>query len=422
MGKVFYDMGFLATASVIDCSATDLVGQYVGQTGPKVQQMLDKALGKVLFIDEAYRLGEGAFASEAIDELVDCLTKPRYLNKLVTILAGYDADIDKLISTNPGLSSRFPETIRFENLTPDHCVELLGQILQKKGVSLGAISDSPILKDAMFQLNKTPHWGNARDIHTLAKQVYGSILRARREQITPDPLLSPAVLGDIIINSIRAMTAERQTRASNSESARQVRLMPPPQMTQPLVSQDRPTVAPSAIAELENAVERIHLDPIETSPAPEAISRDAGVSDSIWHQLQLDIQAAEQDAQREQALIESMDRDRREAEETEQALRNKTAELSIAQGTDDDEENERRRRHEQARLEHLRALTRRREAHDEWERAKKAAEEERRKEAVAQQKLRKMGVCCMGYRWIKQMGGYGCAGGGHYVSNEQLGL
>lgn len=415
-------MGFLATASVIDCSATDLVGQYVGQTGPKVQQMLDKALGKVLFIDEAYRLGEGAFASEAIDELVDCLTKPRYLNKLVTILAGYDADIDKLISTNPGLSSRFPETIRFENLTPDHCVELLGQILQKKGVSLGAISGSPILKDAMFQLTKTPHWGNARDIHTLAKQVYASILRARREQITPDPLLSPAVLGDIIINSIRAMTAERQTRASNAESARQVRLMPLPQMTQPLVSQDRPTVSPFAIAELENAVERIHLDPIETSPAPEAISRDAGISDSIWHQHQSDIQAAEQDAQREQALIEFMDRDRREAEETEQALRNKTAELSIAQAKGDDEENERRRRHEQARLEHLRALIRRREAHDAWERAKKAAEEERRKEAVAQQKLRDLGVCVAGFRWIKQKGGYRCAAGGHYVGNEQLGL
>lgn len=59
MGKVFYDMGFLSTADVIDCSASDLVGQYVGQTGPKVIKQLDRALGRVLFIDEAYRLAVG---------------------------------------------------------------------------------------------------------------------------------------------------------------------------------------------------------------------------------------------------------------------------------------------------------------------------------------------------------------------------
>jgi AAA+ superfamily predicted ATPase len=52
MGKVFYDMGFLAQAKVEQCSATDMIGQYVGQTGPKVQKLLEKAMGRVLFIDE----------------------------------------------------------------------------------------------------------------------------------------------------------------------------------------------------------------------------------------------------------------------------------------------------------------------------------------------------------------------------------
>lgn len=61
MGKVFYDMGFLAKAEVVERSATELVGSYVGQTGPKVQKVLESALGRVLFIDEAYRLaGEGS--------------------------------------------------------------------------------------------------------------------------------------------------------------------------------------------------------------------------------------------------------------------------------------------------------------------------------------------------------------------------
>lgn len=83
MGKVYYDMGFLAEAAVIECSATDLIGQYVGQTGPKVQKKFDDALGRVLFVDEAYRLAEGHFAKEAMDEIVDCLTKEKYQNKLV---------------------------------------------------------------------------------------------------------------------------------------------------------------------------------------------------------------------------------------------------------------------------------------------------------------------------------------------------
>jgi SpoVK/Ycf46/Vps4 family AAA+-type ATPase len=90
MGKVYYDMGFLSQAKVIESSATDLVGQYVGQTGPKVQKLMETALGKVLFIDEAYRLAEGHFATEAMDELVDCITKPKFAQKLIVILAGYD--------------------------------------------------------------------------------------------------------------------------------------------------------------------------------------------------------------------------------------------------------------------------------------------------------------------------------------------
>lgn len=83
MGKVYYDMGFLAEARVVECSATDLIAGYVGQTGPKVQKKFDEALGAVLFIDEAYRLAGEHFAKEAMDEIVDCLTKERYQNKLV---------------------------------------------------------------------------------------------------------------------------------------------------------------------------------------------------------------------------------------------------------------------------------------------------------------------------------------------------
>ena len=110
IGKIYYDMGFLATAEVVECSAKDMVGEYVGQTGPKTEKLVERALGKVLFIDEAYRLAEGHFAKEAVDELVDCVTKPKFFQKIIIVLAGYDKDINRLMSLNPGLTSRFPGT------------------------------------------------------------------------------------------------------------------------------------------------------------------------------------------------------------------------------------------------------------------------------------------------------------------------
>ena len=82
--------------------------------------MLERALGKVLFVDKAYRLREGHFASEAIDKLVDIITKPKFLSKVVIILIGYDNNMNRLIAVNPGLLSRFSEEIIFRDITPNH--------------------------------------------------------------------------------------------------------------------------------------------------------------------------------------------------------------------------------------------------------------------------------------------------------------
>ena len=77
-------------------SASDLVGQYVGHTGPKTQKLFEKALGKVLFIDEAYRLASGQFAQEVMDEIVTAMTQEKFKGKLIVILAGYEQDINQL--------------------------------------------------------------------------------------------------------------------------------------------------------------------------------------------------------------------------------------------------------------------------------------------------------------------------------------
>jgi len=87
----------------------------------KIDRLLERALGKVLFIDKAYRLAGYGYVKEAMDELVDCLTKTKYAQRLVVILAGHDQDMNRLMHMNPGLTSRFPEAISFANLSPDHC-------------------------------------------------------------------------------------------------------------------------------------------------------------------------------------------------------------------------------------------------------------------------------------------------------------
>lgn len=178
MGKVFYDAGFLASPQLHDCSASDLVGQYVGQTGPKVRQLLDKALGSVLLIDEAYRLSEGHFAKEALDELVDAITKERYYKRLIIILAGYENDINSLLSVNPGLTSRFPEVIDFRSLVLTECFDLLAKRLQKQKTSLAEKGKGSMDADCLEtpsaefraeicklfdQLSSQPSWGSARD-------------------------------------------------------------------------------------------------------------------------------------------------------------------------------------------------------------------------------------------------------------------
>ncbi|TGZ81267.1 hypothetical protein EX30DRAFT_371621 [Ascodesmis nigricans] len=89
MGEIYYDLGFLATTDVIDCKATDLIGRYVGHTAPQTQALMKSAFGKVLFVDEAYRLLEGQYAIEVVNELITFLGSPEYARQMVVILAGY---------------------------------------------------------------------------------------------------------------------------------------------------------------------------------------------------------------------------------------------------------------------------------------------------------------------------------------------
>ncbi|CAH0057679.1 unnamed protein product [Clonostachys solani] len=199
VGKLFYDMGFLSSDEVIVCSVSDLIGEYLGQTGPKVLAQFEQGLGKVLFIDEAYRLqGCSSFNNEAIGELVDIMTKPRYVGNMVVILAGYGDDMEKLLASNQGLRSRFPTQVVFPHMTPGHCLQHLIHTLSKLKITFSEenLEDSTsakgdVVAEAFRQLIRTNGWANGRDVETIAKNIIGFVfMKAAEEKTSGKPSIS----------------------------------------------------------------------------------------------------------------------------------------------------------------------------------------------------------------------------------------
>ncbi len=426
MGQVYFDMGFLSRPDVIECSASDIIAQYVGQTGPLVRKMFDKALGQVLFIDEAYRLKDGGFAKEAIDEIVDLLTQDRIKGKIVVILAGYDEDINELLSVNRGLSSRFPEEIVFQNLRPEECLAILSKQLKKKDVVLPGLDDETsgtfIQLAEMFEAwSQLPSWGNARDVITVSQKMISLALQhSSDDEDSTDLLLDPVYA----VTYLQEMFAGRQDRSSNLPSPS----APFPFGATPPVQVRDPGTMSTPRMRTKTATK---AKPAKPKPAlfknagPEGVdARDPGVSDAVWNQLQMDKAAELEAAKRleedirkaEEAKAEAV---RKEAEEQERA---RQLELAAAREKDFVKQQELKRQREAQRLKELKAREERERREAELQARREAEEKARKEDQKAQAKLRQMGVCVAGYRWIRQDDGYRCAGGYHFVSNDDLGL
>ncbi|KIY50066.1 P-loop containing nucleoside triphosphate hydrolase protein [Fistulina hepatica ATCC 64428] len=413
MGQVYCDMGFLATPEVEECSASDLVGEYVGQTGPKTQKLFEKALGRVLFIDEAYRLSEGPFAKEAIDEVVGIITNKRFLGKMVVILAGYDQEMNTLMAVNTGLSSRFPQEIVFAHLKPQACVSILIADLNKHGISCPDLPDvQPAIEHVMDELATVPGWGNARDVKTLAKSVANRVLA----QDVSDAAAALEVHGSIILEEARAMLKGKRERALNVPATRELSALQ--QLARPLQRNQAP---PPPVAGPSISTQVGHDEPVQETTShvsePEGTTqneRDPGVSDAVWKQLQID-KAAQEAARRR---IDDIAREAIAAKKAKAEVLAQKAALAQTQARDAAEKDALMKERERLRLEEQAARLKAAQREAEFLKER----EEAAKEAKVQTRLRSMGVCPVGYRWIKQASGYRCAGGSHYISNAELGL
>jgi probable Rubsico expression protein CbbX len=165
MADILYQLGYIKKGHLLTVTRDDLVGQYIGHTAPKTKEVLKKAMGGVLFIDEAYYLykpdNERDYGSEAIEILLQVMENQR--DELVVILAGYKEPMDKFYESNPGLSSRIANHIDFPDYSTEELLKIAKLMLEEQQYQL--TPDAEVALQNYIQKRKErPLFANARSV------------------------------------------------------------------------------------------------------------------------------------------------------------------------------------------------------------------------------------------------------------------
>ena len=165
MSDILYKLGYVKKGHLLTVTRDDLVGQYIGHTAPKTKEVLKKAMGGVLFIDEAYYLykpdNERDYGSEAIEILLQVMENQR--DEIVVILAGYKEPMDKFYESNPGLSSRIANHIDFPDYTVEELVQIAKLMLQDQQYQLTPDAENALVRYIERRKEK-PWFANARSV------------------------------------------------------------------------------------------------------------------------------------------------------------------------------------------------------------------------------------------------------------------
>lgn len=171
VGKIYNQLGILKRRDVfVECKRADLVGRYQGHSARNVKDKFDEAKGGILFIDEAYSLVQGendSFGREAVDTLVAELDNRR--DSVAVIIAGYTEEIGKFLRENPGLNSRFPAEIVFEDYTPEELTDIFFFELKRRQYDASQL-DRELVKTLIEKRMKAPDFGNARGVRNLCEK------------------------------------------------------------------------------------------------------------------------------------------------------------------------------------------------------------------------------------------------------------
>ena len=175
IGEIYNEIGLLSTSDCIEVDRSILVAEYVGQTAIKTKNMINRALGGVLYIDEAYTLvnkGAKDFGQEAIDTLLKEMEDHR--ENLVVIVAGYIDEIEAFIDSNPGLKSRFTKKIHFDDYRADELEEIFTKLAKNYVISDEAQTELHRIFEIMYN-NKPDHFGNGREVRNFYEKVIAKL-------------------------------------------------------------------------------------------------------------------------------------------------------------------------------------------------------------------------------------------------------
>jgi probable Rubsico expression protein CbbX len=165
MADLLLRLGYLRRGHLVSVTRDDLVGQYIGHTAPKTKEILKKAMGGVLFIDEAYYLyrpeNERDYGQEAIEILLQVMENQR--DDLVVILAGYAGRMERFFESNPGFRSRIAHHIDFPDYADGELFGIARHMLAEQNYSLTSAAEDA-LKDYIAARRRQPHFANARSI------------------------------------------------------------------------------------------------------------------------------------------------------------------------------------------------------------------------------------------------------------------
>jgi len=195
MAEILHRLGYVRKGHMVAVTRDDLVGQYIGHTAPKTKEVLKKAMGGVLFIDEAYYLyrpeNERDYGQEAIEILLQVMENQR--DDLVVILAGYKDRMDAFFRSNPGMSSRIAHHLDFPDYLPLDLEEIAQRMLQQMQYRLSA-SGVAALHDYIPLRMRQPHFANARSIRNALDRARlrqaNRLFAQKGRQLTRDELMT----------------------------------------------------------------------------------------------------------------------------------------------------------------------------------------------------------------------------------------
>ena len=219
MADVFKTLGILSKGQLVEADRSKLVAGYAGQTAIKTNQLIDTAIGGVLFIDEAYTLksnDQDSFGAEAIDTLLKRLEDDR--GKFICIVAGYTDQMHDFIDTNPGLKSRFTQTIHFEDYTPDELTQIFVNMATAKKFELDEAMQKAVHQQfEQLYLRRDKNFGNARE----ARRIFDQTVERQSERLVkqmsqPDVQVCDDVADGFLFEDMYRLTVEDLPMAESS--------------------------------------------------------------------------------------------------------------------------------------------------------------------------------------------------------------